>query len=112
MAHAYDKDYNPLLIQGQHRWDADRKSGDGSTETGQPVMFKRGDPSLLRTDEYRDNHDPTLIDRRSMSNTGRLTTGSYRRGPSLKQEAIGPSCISRTAVTYKQDMADLDSRSR
>ena len=61
-----------------------------------PVIFKRGDPSLLRTGKYRDNHDPTLIDRRSLSNTGRLTRDVYRRGASLKQEQLGPSLISRT----------------
>jgi len=49
-----------------------------------PVMLKRGDPPLLRTDEDRDNHDPTLIDRRSLTNTGRLTRDAYRSGPSLK----------------------------
>ena len=63
-----------------------------------PVVFKGGDPPLLRTDEDRDNHDPTLIDRRSLTNTGRLTRDAYRSGPSLKQEQLGPSLISRTPV--------------
>ena len=65
-----------------------------------PVIFKRGDPSLLRTDEYRDNHDPTLIDGTSHVYTGRLTRDAYRRGASLIQEQPGPSCISRTSHNH------------